>query len=118
MNRIIRLLVTFMATLTLSASTALACQPTGYLGLTAVLVNPAATVSGSVNAAGCDMGVYYDSSGLGGLVKDADISSALYYGVMINGDAGSVSVDVVNSRIHDIGDSPLNGVQRGVGIYY
>jgi hypothetical protein len=29
-----------------------------------------------------------------------------------------VSVDIINSSIHDIGDSPLNGNQRGVGIYY
>ncbi|MHB1097362.1 MAG: right-handed parallel beta-helix repeat-containing protein [Gemmatimonadaceae bacterium] len=94
------------------------CTTTPFQGFTAALVNPTTTVSGSVNAQGCDIGVYYDNNGPGGTVKGADISLALRYGVIVNGDNGPVAVDVINSSIHDIGDSPLNGNQRGVGIYY
>jgi parallel beta-helix repeat protein len=104
--------------ITLSLSPAFACTSTAFNGLTAALVNPVSTVSGTVNATGCDIGVYYDGAGIGGTVKGADISGALYYGVLVNGDAGPVSVDVLNSSIHDIGDYPLNGNQRGVAIYY
>ncbi|MGE5297641.1 MAG: right-handed parallel beta-helix repeat-containing protein [Acidobacteriaceae bacterium] len=81
-------------------------------------MNPSNTVTGAVNATGCDMGVYFDTTGVGGTVKGAEIYGALYYGVFVNGDGGPVSVDVLNSKIHDIGDYPLNGNQRGVGIYY
>jgi hypothetical protein len=38
--------------------------------------------------------------------------------VIVYGDAGPVSVDVLNSSIRDIGDNPLNGNQRGVAVYY
>jgi parallel beta-helix repeat protein len=37
---------------------------------------------------------------------------------VVNGDAGAVSVNVKGSNIHDIGETPLNGDQHGVGIYY
>jgi len=94
------------------------CVPTGWNGLTAVLVNPGNVNGATVAATNCDMGIYYDSTGTGGTVINAEIYGALYYGVFVNGDAGAVSVDVLNSSIHNIGDSPLNGNQRGVGIYY
>ena len=97
---------------------AAACQPTSFMGLTAALVNPGGTVSGSLNATGCDIGVFYDANGSGGTVKSAEIFGALYYGVFVLGDGGPVSVDVLKSSIHDIGDSPINGNQRGVAIYY
>jgi hypothetical protein len=97
------------------------CTPTGFfrdsINMTAALINPAGIVTGIVPT-GCNIGVYYDASGAGGTVKAADISGSNYFGVLINGDAGPVSVDVLNSTIHDIGESPLNGSQHGVGIYY
>jgi len=93
------------------------CSPTGFTGLTAARIG--GSVSGTVNATGCDIGVYYAAGTPKGNVKNAEVYGALYYGVVVNGDNGPVSsVDVLNSRIHDIGDSPLNGNQRGVGIYY
>lgn len=91
------------------------CTSTGYSGLTAAIVNPSAVVSGPVDASGCDIGVYFDGDGH---VENADISGALYYGVFVHGDATNASVDIIDSYIHDIGDSPFNGNQRGVGIYY
>ena len=120
MKGVPQLVLAMLAMTTFSVSSAFACVPTGFDGLTAVLVNPVSTVSSTVDASGghCDIGVYYDAAGIGGTVKNAEIIGALYYGVFVNGDAGPVSVDVLTSAIHDIGDSPLNGNQRGVAIYY
>ncbi|HEX6974673.1 MAG TPA: hypothetical protein VF147_09735 [Vicinamibacterales bacterium] len=86
--------------------------------MTAALINPAGTVSGTVDATGCNIGVYYDHVGAGGTIKGAEISGANYFGVLVNGDGGSVAVDVLASSIHDIGEFPLNGSQHGVAIYY
>lgn len=98
------------------------CTPTGFfrdaINMTATLVNPVGTVTGTVNATGCNIAVYYDNNGVGGTVKAANIYGSNYFGVVVNGDAGLVSVDVLNSTIHDIGESPLNGSQHGVAIYY
>ena len=91
------------------------CLPTGFNGLTAALINPP-LVTGDVDATDCDIGVYYNTGV--GVVKQADVHDALWYGIAVNGDASVVSVDVLDSRIHDIGDKPFNGVQRGVAVYY
>ncbi len=99
---------------------AVTCTPTSFvrdgIDLTAALVNPTGTVSGEVDANGCNIGVYYDRGN--GAVNGANIHGANYFGVVVNGDANAVSVDVLNSQIHDIGDTPLNGTQHGVAIYY
>ena len=116
-KRLLPALVLVMAFASNAMATA-ACTSTTFNGLTAAVVNPTGTVSGAVNASGCDIGIYYDAAGSGGTVKDAQIYGSLYYGVFVNGDAGPVSVDVLSSWIHTIGDLPLNGNQRGVGIYY
>lgn len=96
------------------------CMPTGFfrdgINMTAVLINPTGTVSGDVDATLCNIGVYYDHGS--GKVQKAIIHGANYFGVVVNGDVNSVSVDVVNSNVHDIGEVPLNGTQHGVGIYY
>jgi len=96
------------------------CTPTPFskdgIPLTAALINPG-NVTGVVDANGCNIGVYYDHNGLGGTVK-AEVKNANYFGVLVNGDKGSVAVDVVGSNIHDIGETPLNGTQHGVAIYY
>jgi len=121
-KRIAQLVLAILAMITFSASPALACTQTGFfrdaINMTAALINPVDTVSGTVDATGCNIAVYYDSNGLGGTVKAADIFGSNYFGVLVNGDAGPVSVDVLNSTIHDIGESPLNGSQHGVAVYY
>lgn len=105
-----------------AAAGAATCTPTGFyrdsINMTAALINPAGTVSGTVDATGCNIGVYYDHVGAGGTIKGAEISGANYFGVLVNGDGGSVAVDVLASSIHDIGEFPLNGSQHGVAIYY
>lgn len=93
-----------------------ACQPTGYAGLTAAMVNPGDVVGGWVNAAGCDIGIYY--SGTDAKVESTTVFGALYYGIFIHGENADTNVDILNSNINSIGDTPLNGNQRGVAIYY
>ena len=91
------------------------CVSTGFAGLTAALVNPG-HVSGTVNATGCDVGVYFDTGR--GSVRDAQVYGARSFGVFVNGDAQNVAVDILDSHIFFIGDQPFNGNQRGVAIYY
>lgn len=104
----------------MSASAVSHCTPTGFfrdsINLTAAQINPVGTVIGDVDAAGCNIGIYYDSSS--GNVDGADIHGANYFGVVVNGDVNNPSVDVKNSEIHDIGETPLNGSQHGLAIYY
>ena len=93
------------------------CTPTGYvrdsINLTAAVIDPATPVTGEVDATGCNIGVYF-GPGSGGTVDGAEVHGANYFGVVANGAA----VDVRNSDIHDIGETPFNGAQHGVGIYY
>jgi hypothetical protein len=91
------------------------CTATGYMrdgiNLTAKLINPAGTVSSEVDATGCNIGVYYDQDGS---IDGAEIHGANYFGVVNYG----ASVDIVDSDIHGIGESPFNGAQHGIGIYF
>lgn len=117
------LLATFLVasapTATPVAAAAASCTPTGFfrdsMNLTAAQIG--GNVTGSLDAGGCNIGVYYDSTHTGN-VSGATIFGANYFGVVVNGDVGTVSVNVTNSAIHDIGETPLNGTQHGVGIYY
>lgn len=94
-----------------------ACTATGFtrdgINLTAALINPVKTVSGDVDATGCNIGVYY-GPGVTGLLNAASIHNANYYGVVNNG----ATVSIQNSTIYDIGESPFNGSQHGVAIYF
>ena len=115
------LLAALFSASTQGKASAATCTPTGFfrdsINMTAALINPPGTVSGNVDATGCNIGVYYDN-GKKGDVNGANIHGANYFGVVVNGDVNRVSVDVQNSNIHDIGETPLNGTQHGVGIYY
>ena len=104
-----------------SRGSAATCTPTGFfrddVNMTAALINPPGTVSGTVDATGCNIAVYY-SAGASGAVTNADVFGSTYFGVVVNGDAGTVNVDILTSSIHDIGEAPHNGSQHGVAIYY
>src|SRR5437764_978005 len=90
------------------------CTPTGFYrdstDMTAALINPPGTLSGELDATGCNIGVYYDHGT--GAVNGANIHGANYFGVVVNGDANAVGVDITNSQIHNIGEMPLNGTQH------
>ena len=76
-------------TLSLNAST---CTPTGFirdgLNMTAAVINPTATVTGQVNATGCNIGVYIDSQDA--TIDTAEIFGANYFGVVVNGDVAAL----------------------------
>lgn len=114
------LLAGLLAAATAPSVGAVTCTPTGFfrdgINMTAALINPTGTVSGEVDATGCNIGVFYGTGS--GLVQGADIHGANYFGVAVIGDSSNVSVDVLDSDIHDIGESPFNGAQHGVAIYY
>jgi hypothetical protein len=95
------------------------CSPTGFFrdGINMTAAQIGGDVNGSLDATGCNVGVYYDNT-TSGNVTSANIFGANYFGVVVNGDVGAVSVDVTGSSIHDIGETPLNGSQHGTGVYY
>jgi hypothetical protein len=72
------------------------------------------SVSGTLDATGCDIGVYYKTGYTGNVNAGADISGAKYFGVLVNG----VTANVTDSSVHNIGDVPLNGSQHGNAIVY
>lgn len=100
-----------------------ACLPvtTSKGALTAARVG--GTVTGDVDAAGCNIGAYFSTSNPGS-VNAANIHDANQYGVFVDGvQAGNTNVDVSNSTITRIGhhtgtDFTPNGSQGGVGVYY
>lgn len=113
-------LLSLLCLFTTLSLNALTCTPTGFvrdgINMTAVVINPATKVTGQVDATGCNIGVYID--GVDATIDTAEIFGANYFGVVVNGDVGSPSASIINSNIHDIGESPLNGTQHGVAIYF
>jgi len=91
------------------------CLPTGFFrdGINMTAAQIGGNVTGTLDATGCNIGVYYDSTHTGN-VTGADIFGANYFGVVVRG----TSVNVTGSSIHDIGNSPLDGTQHGVAVYY
>ncbi len=90
------------------------CTATGFvrdsINLTAAQIG--GTVSGSLDATGCDIGVYFAKPG--SVTPGAQIFGARYFGVVNDG----TSVTVEGASIHNIGENPFNGSQHGVGIYF
>ena len=101
-----------LAIATVTAATT--CLPTTFNRdnhfLTAAQIG--GTVSGSLDATGCDIGVYFTTHGI--VTAGAQIFGARYFGVVNDG----TSVTVEGASIHDIGDKPFDGSQHRVGIYF
>ena len=99
----------------LTSSASAICTPTGFMrdnqNLTAAQIG--GSVTGTLDALGCNIGVYYNASHSGS-VSGANISGANYFGVLANG----VALNVANSSVHAIGEVPLNGSQHGNAIVY
>jgi hypothetical protein len=100
-------------------SSAPVCTQTGFVrdGINMTAAQIGGNVTGTLDASGCNIGVYYDNTHPGN-VTGANIYGANYFGVVVNGDVGTVASNVKNSSIHDIGETPLNGTQHGNAIYY
>jgi hypothetical protein len=98
------------------ASAATTCFSTGFVrdGINLTAAQIGGTVTGSLDATSCNIGVYYNAAATPGSVTSADIFGANYFGVVVDG----VSVDVTGSLVHNIGEVPLNGAQHGNAIVY
>jgi parallel beta-helix repeat protein len=101
-------------------ATAATCTETGFyrdnINMTAAQIG--GDVTGTLDATGCNIGVYYDNTHTGNVSSGANIHDANYFGVVVNGDVGAVSVNVTNAIINHIGEPTLDGTQHGVAIYY
>jgi hypothetical protein len=96
------------------------CTSTGFIrdsiNMTAAMINPTGTVTGTVDATGCNIGIYYD--GGHDAKVSADVFGSNYFGVVVNTDNTlTSSVSIKKSIVHHIGEVPHNGTQHGVGIY-
>lgn len=119
---LIAVLVLLTMLLVVSSASADGCTATGYfrdgINLTAAYINDA-SIPDEIDATGCNIGVYYDHTYVGTAeLQNVDIFGANYFGVLVNGNAGDVVVNIKNSSIHNIGDVPFSGAQHGVAIYY
>lgn len=109
------LVIAIPAGLSITTTAAAAtCLPTTFsrdgFNLTAAQIG--GTVSGSLDATGCDIGVYFPTPG--SVASGAQIFGARYFGVVNDG----TSVTVEGASIHNIGNNPFDGTQHGVGIYF
>lgn len=114
---------------TFSSAAKAACIPTGFyvdgINMTAALINPGQFNGQTLNALGCNIGIYFDDgtdggAGAGGSVYGSTISGANYFGIVVNGGGGNapVSVGVESSTITNIGETPHNGTQHGNAVFY
>jgi parallel beta helix pectate lyase-like protein len=109
------LLLAVPVSLTMASTAAAAtCTPTGFFrdGINLTAAQIGGSVSGALDASGCDIGVYFATPG--SVTAGAQILGARYFGVVNNG----TTVTVEGASIHDIGNSPFDGTQHGVGIYF
>jgi hypothetical protein len=114
-------IVSFIACLSLATQAhAATCTPTGFIrdaiDMTAAMINPPGVVTGTVDATGCNIGIYYD--GGHNAKVTADVFGSNYFGILVNTDNGGLSnVSIKSSVVHHIGEVPHNGTQHGAGIY-
>ena len=103
-----------------------ACTPTGFfrdgMDMTAAVIADGDISGQMIDASLCNIGIYY-GPGTGGTVESSEVFGSNYFGIVVTGEdslnVGTTSVDVKNSRIHNIGDKPMfTGAQHGVGVYY
>jgi len=95
----------------LTSSSSPICTPTGFVrdGINLTAAQIGGTVTGTLDATGCNIGAYNPTS-----VTNAHIYGANYFGVLDNGIAASVT----GTHIDNIGEVPLNGSQHGNAVVY
>ena len=81
---------------------------------TAEVVDQNVPAGSDVDATGCDIAVYYSANSGSWTVTDADVHGSLWYGVYNDG----ANVAISGSDVHNIGDTPKNGVQRGLAVLF
>ncbi len=74
------------------------CQAAGSTGLTAAVVATAGqTITGSIDATGCDVGIYIGPSASGVTVEDATVTGADNQGIFVQDASGTVIEDSIIS---------------------
>ena len=128
-NKLALLLITGVALAgAVGASPAFAamCTPTGFIrdgmNLTAAVIADGDISNQTIDANGCNIGIYY-GPGTSGTVENSEVFGSNYFGIVATGEdsllnVGTTSVDVTNSKIRNIGEKPFNGAQHGVAVYY
>ena len=110
------------------AVTVTMCMPTGFMrdgmNLTAAMIADGDVSGQTVDATGCNIGIYY-GPGTSGTVAGSEVFGSNYFGIVATGEDGDVdqclghlgttSVDVTSNNIHDIGEKPFNGVSTELG---
>ena len=81
---------------------------------TAQVVDQNVPAGSNIDASGCDIAVYYSAGSGSWTVTDSDVHGSLWYGVYNDG----ANVSISGSQVHDIGDDPKNGVQRGLAVLF
>jgi len=81
---------------------------------TAQLVDQNVPAGSNIDATGCDIAVYYSPNSGSWTVTDSDVHGSLWFGVYNDG----ANVSISGSDVHDIGDDPKNGVQRGLAVLF
>lgn len=85
--------------------------------LTAAVFNPPpGTITGEVDATGCDIGIYVNHGNW--TIDGANVHGSTYYGIVADGSSNAVSVDINNSEVYQIGEIPFSAAEHGTGIYY
>lgn len=70
-------------------------------------------LTGDVDGTGCDIAAYYDD-GAAHTITNAQVHGSQFAGVYNDG----ADVTVEDSDVFDIGDTPFNGVQRGLAVLF
>jgi hypothetical protein len=87
------------------------CTATGFIrdGIDLTAAQIGGAVTGTLDATTCNIGAYNPTS-----VTGATIFGANYFGILAN----HVALNVTNSTIRNIGETPLNGSQHGNAVVY
>ena len=92
------------------------CSPAGSTGLTAlVIAHPGETIHGTVDASGCDIGIYVGPGVNGVVISHATVMNANDHGIFIQDSSGDVVSHnlVTNNGIHAQACIPPNGHPPG-----
>ncbi len=97
------------------AATALpTCTPAGSTGLTAdVIANNGQTITGTVDATGCDIGVYVPPGTSGVTINGATVSGANDHGIMAE---DTTDLAIQNSTIDNNGLNPTSNIDTNKAV--
>ena len=99
-----------------AAAAAASCSPAGSTGFTAsVVATPAQTITGSVDATGCNLGIYIGPGVTGVTVNNATVSNATDHAILAE---ETSNVTVENNTISNDGTNPNPKVAGDDAIFF